>query len=183
MQTQAAPTSEDRAGALTALGRDREKRLAAYARMCRRGLSDDGEDLLQTAYRRWLTAKNPVVGPEETYNYLMGAIKGQRFNALRHAGVVKEAIGERLEPGPEKEDDPVDDLRARDSSAEAAVLVQQLYDSAADDPELQLLIIYFAQETPRAEIQQEQGWDDQKYEAVRKRRIRAAAKLLREGRV
>jgi hypothetical protein len=66
VQTQAAPTSEDRAGALTALGRDREKRLAAYARMCSRGLSDDGE-LLQTAY---LLIKNPV-GPGETH-YLMG---------------------------------------------------------------------------------------------------------------
>lgn len=174
---------DDRAAALTALGPDREKRLAGYASLARRGLDDDADDLLQGAYARWMGSDVAIAGTDETYNFLIGAINSLRSNAFRRKRAVKRALGQRAEPDADAEEDPVDGARADGASPEDSVFAQQLYDHLGDDPDLQLLVLHIAERIPRVEIKRELGWDDKKYDAVQKRKIRAAAKLICEGKV
>lgn len=178
------PDDGDRGAAIAALSKDQVRRLAAFANLCSRGLDLDGQDLLQTAYKRWLGSDRPVVGPAETATYLFAALKSIRFNEFRRRRLEAAAIGTRLEGDPDDEDadPPVETVPDGATSAEDSMFVQQLYD-ALDDPELKLLILHIATGTPRTEIQAELGWDAKKYDAVQKRKLRAVAKLINEGRI
>ncbi|MFM9863456.1 MAG: hypothetical protein ACKVRO_07600 [Micropepsaceae bacterium] len=174
---------DDRAAALKALGADRVKRLVAYARFANQGLDHDAEDLLQGAYSRWMGSDVPMVGPDETYGFLIGAINSQRFNEFRRKRTIEEAFGRRLEPEIDAEEDPVDLALAGGASPEDSVFAQQIYDHLGHDPDVQLLVLQIADRVPRADIKRELGWDDKKYDAVQKRRIRMAAKLKYQGKV
>ena len=153
----------DRAAALDALSTDQVRQLAAYANLCSNGLREEGQDLLQAAYQRWLASNAPLKGTAETTRYLFGAIKSIRFNEFRRKRAEVAALGERIEPDMNDEDAeaPVELIPAVCASAEDSVYAQQLYD-ALDDPELQLLILHLAERTPRKQIQAELGWDDKK---------------------
>lgn len=172
-----------RSAALAALDADQKRALAAFAKICSSGLLDDADDLLQSAYRRWLSSEEPIEGPEQTFVYLMGALSSLRFNAHRRARSEKKAFGQRLEPDNNGDADPRDAVEAEQMSAEDAVLAHQLYELMAGDQEIQMLLLHQSENAPRAEIQKEMDWDDLKYEAVQKRRIRAVAKLKLQGKI
>lgn len=172
-----------RAAALTGLGPDRAKQLAGYANLCSRGLDEDGEDLLSGAQARWLASDIPVAGPDDTVKFLIGAINSLRSNAFRKQRVAKRAFGDRAEPNPEAGTDPLDDVEARACAADDAVFAQQAYDALSDEPDVQILLCHLAEKTSRADIQKELGWDDHKYEAVQKRKIRAIARLMAVGKL
>ena len=174
----------DRNAALEALSTDQRKRLAAYANLCSAGLPDEGCDLLQSAYQRWLASDVPIEGPVETEKYLFGAIKSIRFNGFRRKRAEAKALGGRIEPDLEdgEAEPPVEMVAGSESNAEDATFAQQLYD-ALNDPELKLLVLHLAERTPRKQIQAELGWDDKKYDAVQKRKLRTVAKLLKEGKI
>lgn len=172
-----------RSNALAALDADQKRALAAFAKICSRGLPDDGEDLLQTAYRRWLSSDEPVGGSEQTFHYLMGALSSLRSNAHRRARSEKRVFGQRLEPDTNEGDDPRHAVEADQLSAEDATLAHQLYELMAGDQEIQMLLLHQVEGTPRADIQREMEWDDRRYEAVQKRKIRAVAKLRLQGKI
>jgi DNA-directed RNA polymerase specialized sigma24 family protein len=65
-----------RAAALDALSEDQRKQLAGYARIMSRGTGDEGDDLLQGAFVRWLASDKPIEGPEQTCKFLREAIIG-----------------------------------------------------------------------------------------------------------
>jgi len=186
MHDEIAPMVEsgDRSAALEALSGDQVKRLAAYANLCSNGLPEEGQDLLQAAYQRWLASDVPVKGAAETAAYLFGAIKSIRSNGFRRMRSEFAAFGERIEPDQhdEEAEAPVETVRANSAAADETMYVQQVYD-ALNDPELQLLVLHQSEGTARKQIQEELGWDDKKYEAVQKRKLRALAKLLKEGKI
>lgn len=183
MHPTSAAALDDRASALAALGPNREKRLAVYASLARRGLDDDADDLLQGAYLRWMGSDVPVVGPDETYDFLIGAMNSLRSNAFRRKRLTKRVLGERAQPVADDEEDPIDAAPANGTSPEDCVFARQLYDHLGGDPDLQLLVLHISERTSRVEIKRDLGWDDKKYDAVQKRKIRAAAKLIGEGKV
>ena len=174
----------DRVAALAALDENQVKQLAAFANLCSSGLLEDGQDLLQATYQRWLGSEVPVVGPIETVRFLFGAIRSIKFNEFRRKRAERAAFGNRAEPDANEPDseDPIELVAANAATAEDSVYAQQLYD-ALDDTELQLLILHLAEGTPRAQIQAELKWDDKKYDAVQKRKLRTVAKLMREGKI
>lgn len=171
----------ERVKALEALGDDGMKSLMSYAHLQSSGTDVDGKDLFQGACLRWLTSKVAIGGVSDTYKYMVGAINSLRSNAFRHQDVVKEAIGERKFAKVENDADPLYEVAARTTPADDALFIQQIYDLVADDPDLQLLVMCQGQQATRAEIMKELGWDDKKYETVRKRKVRRIAKLMSEG--
>jgi hypothetical protein len=67
------------------------------------------------------------------------------------------------------------------TSQEDSLFIHQLYDMCAGDSDIQLFLMCQCDQCTRSEIQQELGWDDNKYEAVQKRKLRLIARWMGEG--
>jgi DNA-directed RNA polymerase specialized sigma24 family protein len=173
--------ANERAGALIALSEDQRKQLAAYARIVSGGTGDEGTDLLQEAFARWLASGKPVQGPKQTYEFLRGAIRSVRSNILRHRKVVRRFEGVRAVA--EDEEDPVDQAADPASSTEAPAFFQQVYDLCDGDGEIQLLLMARLDNGTPVEIRVDLGWDDKKYEAVQKRMKRLVVRWMLEGKL
>lgn len=176
------PVSE-RAAALTALSPSQRKQLATYARIMAGGTGDEGTDLLQEAFARWLGSDKPVEGPEQTRDFLRGAIKSIRSNALRHNQVVRKYEGARAGAEESDEEDPLDLAIDHAASTEGPLFVQQAYDLCGDDEEVQLLLTAQADNASPDEIQTDFGWDEKKYKAVQKRKRRLVIRWMLEGKL
>jgi DNA-directed RNA polymerase specialized sigma24 family protein len=174
--------SNERAAALDALGEDQRKQLAAYARIMSRGTGDDGDDLLQGAFARWLASDEPVEGPEQTYNFLRGAVSSIRSNIFRHEKVVRRFEGVRAVAEAEDEE-PLDQAADPAASTEAPVFFQQVYDLCDGDEEIQLLLMARLNNGTPAEVRVDLGWDDKKYNAVQKRMKRLVVRWMLEGKL
>jgi DNA-directed RNA polymerase specialized sigma24 family protein len=144
---------------------------------------EEGQDLLQGAITRWLASDKPIQGPEQTYGFLVGAIRGITSNFWRHAKLVHHTHGRRVVAGPDDEQDPVETGEDSSVSQNDAVFAQQVYDLLAGDPEVQELWMYQSDHTTRAEIQHELGWDNTKYETIQKRKRRLVARWKLEGKL
>jgi DNA-directed RNA polymerase specialized sigma24 family protein len=175
--------ANERTAALDALSQDQRKQLAAYARILSGGTGDDGNDLLQEAFARWLASEKPVEGPEQTHKFLRGAISSIRSNIFRHRKVVDRFEGVRAVAQEEDEEDPVDQAADPASSTEAPVFFQQVYDLCDSDGEIQLLLMARLDNGTPAEIRVDLGWDDKKYEAVQKRMKRLVVRWMLEGKL
>jgi len=173
----------DRARALEALGDDQRKRLAAFARLAAPSTGADGEDLLSAAHLRWLESQEPIEGPDRTYEFLRGAISSIRFNIFRHQKVARKVDGVRVFAASPEDQDPMELGADPAASQEDSVFAQELYDLCAADKEVQTLITYDADGASRADIQKEMKWDDKKYDAVRKRKLRMIARWKTEGKL
>jgi DNA-directed RNA polymerase specialized sigma24 family protein len=171
-----------RAAALDALSADQRKQLAAYARIMSRGTGDEGEDLLQGAFARWLGSNKPVEGPEQTCNFLREAISSIRSNIFRHQRVVRRIEGERAYNQEDNEDEPLDRAADPSASTEGPLFVQQVYD-LCDDEEVQLLLMAQADRATPEQLKAEFGWDDRNYTTVQKRKRRLVIRLMREGKL
>lgn len=128
-----------RSAALVALSADQRKQLAAYAQMMSQGTGNEGQDLLQDAFARWLSSDKPVEGPEETGKFLRGAISSIRFNTFRREKVVRRYEGVRA-VADEDEEDPLDQAADPAASTEGPLFVQQVYDLCGDDEEVQFVV-------------------------------------------
>lgn len=170
-----------RGAALDALDDAQMKKLTAISRLLAIAPMEP-KDLLHDACLRWLQSDIPVEGPDRTYSFIRDAMKSLRSNALRHAGVVKQAIGDRLQPSQDG-GDVSELLTSPSSSVEDSKVVQQAFDLFADDLEVQQYILKFMDGASPDEIQAELGWDKLKYQAVQKRRARAVAKFIAEGKL
>jgi DNA-directed RNA polymerase specialized sigma24 family protein len=173
----------ERAAALAALSEDQRKQLAAYAKIMSRGTGDNGDDLLQEAFLRWLGSDKPIEGPKETCNFLRGAISSIRFNVFRHEKVVRRYEGVRAVAQKTDEEDLLDQAADPAASTEGPLFVQQLYDLCDDDEEVQLLLTAQADKASPDEIQTELGWDEKKYKAVQKRKRRLVIRWTLEGKL
>jgi DNA-directed RNA polymerase specialized sigma24 family protein len=173
----------ERAAALAALSEDQRKHLAAYARIMSRGTGQEGDDLLQEAFARWLGSDKAIQGLEQTFNFLRGAINSIRYNAFRHERVVLQYHGVRAVAQEDDEDDPLEQAADPAASTDTPLLIQQLYDLFAGDEEIQLLLMRQAENAAPDEIQAELDWDEKKYKAVQKRKIRLVARLMLEGKL
>lgn len=181
MRTMVSESETARSNALNALDDAQLKKLVQISRLLAPP-SIEPSDLLHGAYLRWLESDKAIESPEATYRFLVGAMKSIRSNTFRHQGVVKRALGDRIQSS-EEGGDGTELLTATDAVAEDSKYAQQVFDLFADDPEIQEYIFMLFDGAKRAEIQAELGWDDQKYQAVQKRRNRAMAKFISEGRV
>jgi DNA-directed RNA polymerase specialized sigma24 family protein len=175
--------ANERVAALDALSDDQRKQLAAYARIMSRGTGDDGDDLLQGAFARWLASDGPAEGPEQTYNFLRGAISSIRSNIFRHTKVVRRFQGVRALAHAEDEEDPLDQAVDPAASTETAVFFQQVYDLCNGDEEIQLLLMAQLDNGTPAEVQTDLGWQENKYKAVQKRKKRLVARWMLEGKL
>lgn len=175
--------TNERAAALTALSEDQRKRLSAYAQFMSGGTGDEGHDLLQGAFARWLASDKPVEGPEQTCTFLREAMSSIRSNIFRHQKVVRRFEGVRAVAQEGDENDPVEQAPDPTPSIEEAMFCQQLYDLFANDEEIQLLLMALFDKATPAEIQVEFGWDEKKYNAVQKRKRRLVARLMLEGKL
>jgi DNA-directed RNA polymerase specialized sigma24 family protein len=173
----------ERAAALAALDDDQRKRLAAYARIMSQGTGNEGSDLLQEAFARWLGASKPVEGPEQTYNFLRGAIRSVRSNAFRHAQVVHRYEGARAIAEEGDGEDPLDQAADPVASADGPLLFQHLYDLFDEEEEVQLLLMAQMDNATPDEIQADLGWDEKKYKAVQKRKRRLVIRWTLEGKL
>ena len=171
-----------RADALRALTDDHRKVLVADARLRARGTSYEFGDLLNGAYERWMVSDKPVVGPAETYTFLRGAIRSIASNDRRHAATVRRMDGDRI-VAVEGEPDPMDAVPDRTASPEGALMLAQLYELTAEDPDVQSLLMYQDDGAERADVLRELGWDVTKYETVQKRKKRMVARLINEGKI
>ncbi len=171
-----------RAAALDALNEDQRKQLAAYARVMSRGTGDEGDDLLHSAVARWLASDKPVEGPEQTCDFLRGAISSVRSNIFRHKKVVRRIEGERAYKEEDEEDEPVDRAADPSASTEGTTFVQQIYD-LCDDGDVQLLLMAQADRATPEQIKAEFSWDDKKYATVQKRKRRLVIRLMSEGKL
>lgn len=172
-----------RADALDALDRDQRTQLAAFADLMSRGTGDDGDDLLQEAIRRWLDSDVPVQGPEQTCNFLRGAINSIRSNRFRKQRTVERVEGRRAHKLEHEEEEPLDRAADPTAATDGPLYVQQVYDLCEDeDVKLLLLTLLGGQATPD-EIKAELGWNDTKYATVLKRRRRLVIRLMREGKL
>ena len=171
-----------RADALDALSDDQRKQLAAYARIMSQGTGDEGGDLLQGAFARWLASGKPVEGPEQTCKFLFEAISSIRSNSFRHKRVVHRFEGERAFKHEDEEEEPLDRVADPSASTEGPLYVQQVYD-LCDDEEIQLLLTAQAGRAKPEQIKVDLGWDDKKYETVMKRKRRLVIQLMREGKL
>lgn len=171
-----------RADALNALSDDQRKQLAAYARIMSQGTADEGRDLLQSAFARWLASDKPVEGPQQTCKFLFDAISSIRSNFFRHERVVQRYEGERAFQQEDEEEEPLARAADRSASTEGPLYVQQVYD-LCDDDEIQLLVMAQADNAKPEQIKAELGWDDKKYETVLKRKRRLVIRLTREGKL
>lgn len=170
-----------RAVALNALGDARIKKLRAISRFLAM-TAVQPDDLLHGAFLRWLESDKAVESPDATYRFLVGAMKSIRSNTFRHDGVVKRVLGDRI-LSPEGTGDGTEQVVAEANSAEESRIAQQAFDLFAKDPEVQDYILLMAEGASRAEIQKELDWDDRKYQAVQKRRARAVARFISEGKL
>jgi DNA-directed RNA polymerase specialized sigma24 family protein len=173
----------ERAAALAALSDDQRKRLAAYARVMSKGTGDEHDDLLQGACARWMASKKPVEGPEQTESFLLGAMRNLRFNAFRHQKVVRRVAGVRAVAIADDDEDPLEQVPDPTGSPEDALFAQQLCDLCGDDEDLRLLFMAIWANAAPDDIQAELGWDEKKYKAVQKRKIRAVARWKLEGKL
>lgn len=173
----------DRAAALAALDNDRRKRLAAYARFAAQGTGDEGDDLLQEAFLRWLGSDTLVEGLDQTYIFLRQAISSGRSNRFRHNNVVRRYEGVRAVAQDDEEEDPLDQAPDSAASADSRLCAQQLYDFFRDDGDVQLLIMAQVDGGTPAAIQAELGWDEHKYKAVQKTKRRRVIRLMAEGKL
>jgi DNA-directed RNA polymerase specialized sigma24 family protein len=171
-----------RAAALEALTKDQKKQLAAYAKIVSGGTGEESDDLLQGAFERWLASDVPVEGPAQTINFVLGAIKSIRWNIFKHKKVVRKYEGEQSFKQEDEDEDPLDNAPDSSASTEGPLFVQQIYDECGDE-EIQLLLTAQADNATREEIRAEFGWDETKYEAVRKRKRRLVIRLMREGKL
>ncbi|MCA0200476.1 MAG: hypothetical protein LCH56_06505 [Proteobacteria bacterium] len=172
-----------RAAALLALNPAQKKRLAGYAWILASDLEETHDDVLQMAHLRWLTSSMPVVGPAETTNFLASAMQSIVFNLRRRKKLIRKVQGDRVVHMSLEEEDPITLVPDDAASQEDAVYAQQLFDLSATDEEVQALIIYRAEGAQRSAIMKEMGWDEQKYEAVCKRKLRMVAQWKIEGKV
>jgi DNA-directed RNA polymerase specialized sigma24 family protein len=171
-----------RADALNALSEDQRKQLAAYARIMSQGTGDEGGDLLQGAFARWLASDKPVEGPQQTCKFLFEAIRSTRSNFFRHERVVQRFEGERAFRQEDEEEEPLDRAADPSASTEGPLYVQQVYD-LCDDEEIQLLLTAQADRAKPEQIKADLGWDGKKYETVLKRKRRLVIRLMREGKL
>jgi DNA-directed RNA polymerase specialized sigma24 family protein len=172
----------ERAAALVALSEDQRKQLAAYAQIVSRGTGSEGDELLQEAFARWLGSGKPVEGPEQTCNFLRGAIRSIRFNTFRHEKVVRRYEGVRALAEEGDEEDPLDQAADPAASTEGPLFVQQLYD-LCEDEEVQLLLTAQTDNATPAEIHADLGWDERKYKAVQKKKRRLVIRWMLEGKL
>lgn len=172
---------KQRADALMALSASQMKHLVVFARLKARNTGESDEDLLHSAHVRWLQSDVPVEGPDRTFEFLRGAISSIRSNTFRHQKLVRKMEGVRAVQNSPEEQDPLELSIDPASSQEDTVFAQQLYDLCARDKEVQMLVMFDVEQTSRADILSEMGWDDKKYDAVRKRKARLIARLLIDG--
>lgn len=169
-----------RATALGSLTPDQRKKLVVQSRLKARPPVFGAEDLLQGAYERWLKSDLAVEGPEETYNFLWGAINSIAFNATRHKATVRRFEGERVVATIDG-DDPIELAHDVTVSQENAVFAEQFYSLCAHDEDLQMLLMCQNDRATKAETLSELGWDETKYETVQKRKKRLVKKWINEG--
>jgi DNA-directed RNA polymerase specialized sigma24 family protein len=177
------PGQGERAAALAALSEDQRKQLAAYARIASGGTGDEGDDLLQGAFARWLASGQLVEGPEQTCKFLRGAISSIRSNIFRHEKVVRRFEGVRAVAQEEDEEDPVEQAPDPAASTEVSLLFQQVYDLCDGDDEIQMLLMAQLSNGTPAEIQADLSWDEKKYKAVHKRKRRLVVRWMLEGKL
>lgn len=171
-----------RADALRALTDDQRVKLEADARLRARGTSFDFEDLVQGAYERWMASDKAVTGVEETYSFLRGAIRSLASNDRRHASTIRRVHGVRSTAS-EGDPDPAETVADPAASQETSLVLNQLYDLCANDPEVQALLILQDDGAERADVLQELGWDVTRYETVQKRKKKMVARLINEGKI
>jgi hypothetical protein len=171
-----------RADALQALTDDHRKTLVAEARLRARGTSYDFGDLLNGAYERWMASEKAIVGPVETCTFLRGAIRSIASNERRHAAMVRRVDGDRVVAF-EGEPDPMDSAPDRASSPESALILAQLYELCAHDPDVQTLLMFQDDGAERADVLRDMSWDVTKYETVQKRKKKLVARLINEGKI
>ncbi|RYG99169.1 MAG: sigma-70 family RNA polymerase sigma factor [Alphaproteobacteria bacterium] len=170
-----------RGAALDALDDAHMKKLTTISRLLAIAPTEPA-DLLQDAFLRWLQSDVPIEGPDRTYSYVRDAMKSIRYNARRHLEVVKGALGERMHAS-EEGGDVFEMLKPHHSTVDDGKIAQQAYDLFADDPEVQEYILKLMDGASPEEIQAELGWTKLKYQAVQKRRARAVAKFIAEGKL
>jgi DNA-directed RNA polymerase specialized sigma24 family protein len=173
----------ERAAALDALSEDQRKQLAAYARIMSRGTGDEGGDLLNEAFARWMSSDKPVEGPEQTCNFLRGAISSIRFNTFRHQKVMRRVEGVRAVAQEDNEEDPLDQVADPAASTEGPLFVQQVYDLCDGDEEVQLLLMAQSDNASPEQIQKDFAWEEKKYKAVQKRKRRLVIRWTLEGKL
>jgi DNA-directed RNA polymerase specialized sigma24 family protein len=173
----------ERAAALAALSDDQRKQLAAYAQIMSRGTGNEGNDLLQEAFARWLGSDKPIEVSQETCNFLRGAISSIRFNIFRHKKVVRRYEGERAVAQEDEEEDPLDEAADPAASTEGPLFIQQMYDLCDHDEEVQLLLTAQVDNATPDQIQADLGWDEKKYKAVQKRKRRLVIEWTLEGKL
>lgn len=171
-----------RAEALKALSEDQQTQLAAYAQIMSGGTGTEGGDLLHEAILRWMASDKPVAGPDQTYNFLSGAINSVRSNTFRHQRVVRRVDGVRAFKQHDEDEEPLDCAPDLAASTEGPLFVQQVYD-LCDDEEIQLLLMTQVDNATPEQIKTELNWDDRKYDAVLKRKRRLMIRLMREGKL
>lgn len=176
------PAQGVRVDALGALTDDHRKTLVADARLRAKGTSYDYGDLLNGAYERWMVSEKAVVGPAETCTFLRGAIRSIASNARRHAAMVRRVDGERVVAF-SGEADPMDAAPDPAASPEGALIMAQLYELCAHDPDAQTLLMFQDDGAERADVLRELGWDVTKYETVQKRKKKLVARLINEGKI
>jgi DNA-directed RNA polymerase specialized sigma24 family protein len=148
-----------------------------------KGTGDESDDLLQEAQVRWLASEKPVEGPQQTENFLRNAIRSLRYNDFRHQEVVRRRVGERVLVKGDDEEEPVERGADPAASTDGLLFVQQVYNLCAGDEELQLLLTMQADNATPDEIRTELKWDDAKYKAVQKRKIRSVARWTLQGKL
>ena len=173
----------ERAAALAALSENQRKQVAAYAQIMSRGTGDEGDDLLQEAFARWLGSDKPVEGPEQTRDFLRDAIRSIRFNTFRHKRVVRKYEGVRAVTQENDEEDPLDQATDPAASTEGPLFVQQVYDLCGDDEEIQFFLTAQVANASPDDIQADLGWDEKKYKAVQKRKRRLVTRWTLEGKL
>ncbi len=171
---------QTRAAALGDLTPDQRKKLVVQSRLKARPPVFGAEDLLHGAYERWLKSDLAVEGPEETCNFLWGAINSIAFNATRHKATIRRFEGERAVASTDG-NDPIELAQDLTVSQENAVLAEQLYSLCSHDQDLQMLLMCQNDRATRAETLSELGWDETKYETVQKRKKKLVKKWINKG--
>ena len=77
----------------------------------------------------------------------------------------------------------MDTVPDRTASPEGALILAQLYELCAEDPDVQTLLMYQDDGAERADVLRELGWDVTKHETVQKRKKRMVARLINEGKI
>jgi hypothetical protein len=98
---------------LTSLSEDQRTQLAAYAEIMSGGTGAEGGDLLNEAMLRWMASDKPIEGPNQTWDFLRGAISSIRSNMFRHQSVVRRLEGQRALKQGDEEEEPLDGARAQ----------------------------------------------------------------------